>query len=150
MRHWDTGRWLTIGAALWLAAAPGLSAGEEKPAPKKAEGGAHNQDSNSPYFVLDALPVSIIRDSVGKGILVVEIGLDAKTLPARPGVEHLVPRLRDLYIRVLNLYVSRDFHLNQPADAALIKARLQMATDEVLGPGKASVLLRQILERRTK
>ncbi len=96
------------------------------------------------------MPISIIRDGMGKGILVVEIGIDGKTMDERQQVEHMIPRLQDLYIRVLNLYASRDLHIHQPANAALIKTRLQMATDVVLGPGKAVVLMRQVLERRTR
>lgn len=133
--------------ALGLAAP--AAASEPKPS-AKPEGGSHAASSNTPYFVLDPMPISIIRDSTGKGILVVEIGLDAKAMAARPEVEHMVPLLRDLYIRVLNLYTSRDLHIHQPADALLIKTRLQMATDQVLGPGKAVVLMRQVLERRTQ
>ncbi|MFO1187802.1 MAG: hypothetical protein U1E87_10370 [Alphaproteobacteria bacterium] len=113
-------------------------------------GGSKGASSNTPYFILDPMPISIIRDAAGKGILVVEIGLDAKTMSGREEVEHMVPRLRDLYIRVLNLYTSRDLHIHQPANARLIRSRLQMATDETLGKNKAVVLLRQVLERRTQ
>lgn len=124
--------------------------GEKKKSGEGDHGGSKGASSNTPYFILDPMPISIIRDGAGKGILVVEIGLDAKTMPGREAAEHMVPRLRDLYIRVLNLYASRDLHIHQPADAGLIKRRLQMATDEILGPDKAVVLLRQVLERRTQ
>lgn len=146
--------WLTALAALALAlssaAFASSSGGGEKKKSEGDHGGSKGASSNTPYFILDPLPISIIRDSAGKGILVVEIGLDAKTMPGRHEVEHMVPRLRDLYIRVLNLYTSRDLHIHEPADARLIKKRLQMATDAVLGPDKAVVLLRQVLERRTQ
>jgi hypothetical protein len=143
--------------ALWLALALNLpanpvlaSSGVPKKPEPSSEGGSKAASSTTPYFILDALPISIIRDSAGKGILVIEIGLDARTMSGRREVEHMVPRLRDLYIRVLNLYTSRDLHIHQPADALLIKTRLQMATDVILGPDKARVLLRQVLERRTQ
>jgi flagellar basal body-associated protein FliL len=148
LRNCCWGLCLVLAAGL---AAPVFAAEAKKPS-DKAEGGegGRPKSDNSPFVVLDPMPISIIRDSSGKGILVVEISLDAKSVPARPEVEHLVPILRDLYIRVLNLYTSRDLHIHQPADALLIKTRLQMATDQVLGPGKATVLMRQVLERRTQ
>jgi hypothetical protein len=140
-----------LALVLGVSAGPGLaSSGAPKKPEHSSEGGSKAASSTTPYFILDALPISIIRDSAGKGILVIEIGLDAGTMSGRRDVEHMVPRLRDLYIRVLNLYTSRDLHIHQPADAHLIKARLQMATDAILGPDKARVLLRQVLERRTQ
>jgi flagellar basal body-associated protein FliL len=146
--------WLTALAALALALSSAAFAsspgGGEKKKSEGDHGGSKGASSNTPYFILDPLPISIIRDSTGKGILVVEIGLDPKTMSGRHEVEHMVPRLRDLYIRVLNLYTSRDLHIHEPANAKLIKMRLQMATDAVLGPDKAVVLLRQVLERRTQ
>lgn len=140
---------LCLIAGLFLPVAADAS-GKPSGKPKKHEGGSRAAGSNTPYFVLDPLPISIIRDGLGKGILVVEIGLDAKTMAGREEAEHLVPLLRDLYIRVLNLYASRDLHIHRPASPELIKARLQLATDQVLGPQKATVLMRQVLERRTQ
>jgi flagellar basal body-associated protein FliL len=140
-----------LALALSLPACPALaSSGAPEKSEHSSEGGSKAASSTTPYFILDPLPISIIRDSAGKGILVIEIGLDARTMSGRREVEHMVPRLRDLYIRVLNLYTSRDLHIHQPADALLIKTRLQMATDVILGPDKATVLLRQVLERRTQ
>jgi hypothetical protein len=106
------------------------------------------ESSASPYFALDPMPISIIRDGVGRGMLVVEVGIDAKTLDERKTAEYLMPRLTDLYIQVLNLYASRDLFLHHPPDAEVIDKRLQEATDEILGPGKGVVLLRQLLVRR--
>lgn len=146
--------WLMVLCALAIAlpsaALASSSGGGEKKKSEGDHGGSKGASSSTPYFILDPLPISIIRDGMGKGILVVEIGLDAKSMPGRHEVEHMVPRLRDLYIRVLNLYTSRDLHIHEPADAKLIKKRLQMATDTVIGPDKAVVLLRQVLERRTQ
>jgi hypothetical protein len=141
-------RWTTSKAllAIALALAPLAAVADEA---KPGEGN-HAQSSSTPYFILDPMPISIIRDGVGRGILVVEIGLDAKTMDGRRDVEHMVPLLQDIYVRVLNLYTSRDLHIHQPANATLIKTRLQMATDQVLGAGKATVLMRQVLERRTQ
>ena len=125
----------------------GQSDASEKPA-GKSEGG-RGASATSPYYMLDAMPISIIREAAARGLLVIEIGIDAKTLAEREKVEHLLPRLRDLYIRALNLYAGRDLHIDEPVNPNVIKARLQTATDTILGPGQAVVLLRQILERKT-
>ena len=129
---------LILGLAALLAAAT-ARAGE---ASESAE------SSQSPYFAVDPIPISIIRDGSGRGMLVVEIGIDAGTLDERKKAEEVMPRLTDLYIQVLNLYASRDLVLHHSPDAEVIKKRLQQATDEILGAKKGVVLLRQLMVRR--
>jgi len=129
---------LILGLAALLAAAT-ARAGE---ASESAE------SSQSPYFAVDPIPISIIRDGSGRGMLVVEIGIDAGTLDERKKAEEVMPRLTDLYIQVLNLYASRDLVLHHSPDAEVIKKRLQQATDEILGEKKGVVLLRQLMVRR--
>ena len=106
------------------------------------------ESSQSPYMALDPIPVAIIRDGAGRGMLVVEFGIDAGTLDERKETERLMPRLTDLYIQVLNLYASRDLALNHSPDAEIIRTRLQQATDQILGAKKGVVLFRQLLVRR--
>jgi hypothetical protein len=106
------------------------------------------ESSESPYVALDPIPVSIIRDGTGRGMMVVEIGIDAGTLDERKETERLMPRLTDLYIQVLNLYASRDLVIHHSPDAEVIRKRLQEATDEILGAKKGVVLLRQLMVRR--
>lgn len=106
------------------------------------------ESSQSPYVALEPIPISIIRDGAGRGMLVVEIGIDAGTLDERKEAERLMPRLTDLYIQVLNLYASRDLVLHHSPDAEVIRKRLQQATDEILGAKKGIVLLRQLMVRR--
>lgn len=128
---------LIVAAA--LAAPAPASADDQKPVAESNE---------SPYIALDPMPISIIRDGVDRGMLVVEIGIDAKTMDERKIAEDQMPRLLDLYIQVLNLYASRDLTLHYPPDAEVIHKRLQQATDEILGNGKAVLLMRQLLVRR--
>lgn len=106
------------------------------------------ESSESPFVALDPIPVSIIRDGTGRGMMVVEIGIDAGTLDERKETERLMPRLTDLYIQVLNLYASRDLVIHHSPDAEVIRKRLQEATDEILGDKKGVVLLRQLMVRR--
>jgi hypothetical protein len=130
------------GLIMFAAAATPAFAAESEGKSGAAGGSA------SPYFAVEPIPVSIIRGNTGRGILVVEVGIDAGPLEEKTKAEHALPLLRDLYIQVLNLYASRDLHLGEPPDAAVIKHRLQEATDNILGKGKAKVLLRQVLARR--
>lgn len=135
---------LVLIVALAAVACPALAAGGG------TKGKASSaESSNSPYFVMEPMPVSIIKESAGMGLLVVEIGLDAKTLEDRQNIERLTPRLRDIYLQVLGLYASRDLKTSRPPNVEVIKQRLQAATDDVLGPDHATVLLRQVLVRRS-
>ena len=106
------------------------------------------EGSNSPYFAITPMPVSIIHRGRGNGLLVVEIGLDTHDISHRPHIEHLVPRLRDLYVQVLNLYASRDLKPNRPPNIEIIGARLQAATDQIVGEDyHVTVLFRQVIVR---
>jgi len=136
MRHWLA---LVIGLLALCAIGTAFASPEAK---EDAE------SSQSPYLALDPLPISIIRDGGGRGMLIVEFGIDSGTLEERKEAERLMPRLTDLYIQVLNLYASRDLVLNHSPDAETIRNRLQEATDEILGDKKGVVLLRQLLVRR--
>lgn len=137
MRSWLP---LLLGlAAICAASAANASEAESK---ESAE------SSQSPYFAVDPIPVSIIRDGSSRGMLVVEVGIDAGTLDERKQAEEQMPRLTDLYIQVLNLYASRDLVIHRSPDAEVIRKRLQEATDQILGAKKGVVLLRQLMIRR--
>jgi hypothetical protein len=118
------------------------------PARAAADTKSTAESKDSPFIAIDPMPVSIIRDGAEHGMLVVEIGIDSKTMDERKVAEYQMPRLMDLYIQVLNLYASRDLQLHYPPDAEVIRNRLQEATDEILGPAKAVVLMRQLMVRR--
>jgi len=134
---------------IWLAPILGLAAlCAATAAIASPEAKEDAESSQSPYVALDPIPVPIIRDGAGRGMLVVEFGIDAGTLDERKEAERLMPRLTDLYIQVLNLYASRDLMLNHPPDAETIGKRLQAATDQILGAKKGIVLFRQLLVRR--
>jgi len=130
---------LVCGLAVLCAAPAAIASPEAK---EDAE------SSQSPYLALDPIPVPIIRDGAGRGMLIVEVGIDAGSLDERKETERLMPRLTDLYIQVLNLYASRDLALNHSPDAEIIRTRLQQATDQILGAKKGIVLFRQLLVRR--
>lgn len=135
-----------IGLCAALAVSFGLAPG----AAEAAGGGkaTHSEGSDSPYFAVPPMPVSIIHKGRGGGLLVVEIGLDAQSIDDRAYVEHLLPRLRDLYVQVLNLYASRDLKPDRPPNVDIIGARLQAATDQIVGEKyHARVLLRQVIVR---
>jgi hypothetical protein len=132
-----------LPALFGLAALCAATAASASPEDKESA-----ESSASPYVVLDPIPISIIRDGSGRGMLLVEFGIDAGTLNERKETERLMPRLTDLYIQVLNLYASRDLVLNHSPDAETIRKRLQEATDQVLGGKKGVVLMRQLMIRR--
>ncbi len=132
----------------WLPLVLGLAALCAVTASHASEAKESAESSQSPYFAVDPIPVSIIRDGASRGMLVVEVGLDAGTLDERKQAEEQMPRLTDLYIQVLNLYASRDLAMHHSPDAEVIRKRLQEATDQILGAKKCTLLLRQLMIRR--
>ena len=97
------------------------------------------------YIQFPALTASITRATGGRGVLTVELGLDV------PGDNNLhdralasEPRLRDAYVRFLQIYASGLVPASPPNPDAIGEA-LQRSTDQVLGKPGAKLLLGTIL-----
>jgi len=128
--------WL-VGALL-LFSADGALAAHGAEGEKKKGGGLS-------YIQFPALTASITRATGGRGVLTVELGLDV------PGDNSLhdralasEPRLRDAYVRYLQIYASALTPASPPNPDAIGEA-LQRSTDQVLGKPGAKLLLGTVL-----
>ena len=96
------------------------------------------------YVQLQTLALSTIRSSGRRGVLTVEVGVDAPDPALRDKVDLYTPLLRSAYISALQPY-----GLGLPPDrlpsADYISLTLQRETDRVLGRRGAKVLLGSIL-----
>jgi hypothetical protein len=96
------------------------------------------------YVQLQTLALSTVRATGRRGVLTVEVGVDARDPALRDKVDLYTPLLRSAYISALQPY-----GLGLPPDrlpsADYISLTLQRETDRVLGRRGAKVLLGSIL-----
>ena len=102
------------------------------------------QGNTTTYTAFDALTATLRRPDGSRGILTVQGGLDVQDPALRARAAASGPRLRDAYIRTLDLYAA-SLTPGAPPDVDQIGFRLQQATDAVLGRKGAKVLLGTIL-----
>ncbi len=127
-------------APLVLAAAPGLAfAGEHGGGgEQKKKGGGES------YLQFPALTATIVRATGHRGVLSVESGLDVPDAKLRDVAMASQPRLRDAYIRFLQIYAAGLGGGALP-NTEVISAALQRSTDQVLGRPGARLLLGAVI-----
>ena len=96
------------------------------------------------YTAFDALTATLRRLDGRRGVLTVQGGLDVQDPALRARAAASGPRLRDAYIRTLDLYAA-SLTPGAPPDVDQIGFRLQQATDGVLRRKGAKVLLGTII-----
>jgi flagellar basal body-associated protein FliL len=137
---------LTLICALALAA-PALASGgghgdgEKKKlkAPKKER----NYTSLQSWVTVDGFTISIIQDGRVRGKFMVSFGLDVPDDALREKTEALMPRLRDAWLRELNLYAATSLRMRRAADVPGVSDMLQRTSDAVLGKAGSKVLMGQ-------
>jgi hypothetical protein len=92
------------------------------------------------YEKVYALTVNLFSRNRIQGQLEVSLDLEAKAREASE-LKHLRPRLQDAYTRQLTRFGQTILDTRRPLDLARLENALQASTDEVLGKGKATVLL---------
>ncbi len=122
----------TLLAALLLSVA--VSAQAE---PKKRTGG----DS---YIVLPTLTASVFSEGGGRGVLTVEVGLDATDPAMHKRAVDSLPRLQDGYTQVLAIQGSAISPGRAPNVEALAVA-LQRETDRIVGRPGVKLLLGTVM-----
>ena len=126
-------------APLVLAAASGLAfAGEHGGGEPKKKGGGET------YLQFPALTATIVRATGHRGVLSVESGLDVPDAKLREIATASQPRLRDAYIRFLQIYAAGLGGGALP-NTEVISAALQRNTDQVLGRPGARLLLGTVI-----
>ena len=95
------------------------------------------------WVMVDPFTISVIQDGTIRGTFTVNFGMDVPDATLRDKAETLMPRMRDAWLRSLNLYASTSLRPRRPADVAELSARIQQTADDVLGKPGAKVLMAQ-------
>lgn len=113
-------------------------------APSLAAAADKGKKAKTPYLELQTVAVSIMRPTGQRGVMTVEVGLDAPQAALRDRLELYLPLLHSAYVSALQPYA---YGLPPGAlpSADYIGYALQRETDRVLGQGGARVLLGSIL-----
>ena len=109
-----------------------------------AEGGEKKKGGGDSYIQFPTLTATIIRATGHRGVLTVESGLDVPDPKLFLLASQSGPRLRDAYVRFLEIYAAGLGPAGLP-DAEVISVSLQRATDQVLGRAGAHLLLGTII-----
>ncbi len=116
-------------------------------APPLSAAAAERQRTGGEGFIqLHALTANVSRGGGGgrRGLITVDVGLDAPDAAVRARAEAVQPRLRaDLYAQ-LQTYAA-GLRPGEPPNPDLLAARFQATTDRVVGRRGARVLLGAIL-----
>ena len=96
------------------------------------------------YIQLQTISASMQRAGGRRGILTVEVGIDAPDMALRDRIELLRPVLTDAYVSALQPY-ALGVPPQSPPSADYISMALQHETDRVLGRRGAKLLLGSIL-----
>ena len=109
----------------------------------KPKGGAPKRPPTSlkSWVMVDPFTISVIQDGSVRGTFTVNFGMDVPDDTLREKAETLMPRLRDAWLRSLNLYASTTLRPRRQADVAELAARIQQTADDVLGASGAKVLM---------
>lgn len=115
--------------------------------PSKPKGGTPKRPPTSlkSWVMVDPFTISVIQDGDVRGKLTVNFGMDVPDDQLRDKAETLMPRLRDAWLRSLNLYAATALRPHRQADVGELSARIQQTADEVLGKPGAKVLMAQAL-----
>jgi flagellar basal body-associated protein FliL len=97
-----------------------------------------------PRFIdVPALNVPLFADDKVAGIVLVQLKLEAIGAANESKVNHLLPRLNDAFLRELHTFIPRLLQKTQRLDVFILKKRLQMVCDRVVGKGVVSNVLIQ-------
>jgi len=137
-------RRITPSLALFVALSlsSGTAVGSDHAKPK---GAAPKRPPTSlrSWVMVDPFTISVIQDGDVRGTFTVNFGMDVPDGDLREKAETLMPRLRDAWLRSLNLYAATALRPRRQADVAELSARIQQTADEVLGKPGAKVLMAQ-------
>jgi len=129
---------LVVAVALALPAA----AGGRKPP-------VHKITQSPSYLMIDPVYTTIMDGNKTDGLLMIGIGLDVPDAGLRARVEHMMPVLRDVYVRNLMQFTATSVRPWRQPDVTQIADRLQRVTDRTLGRPGARILLAQVAMRLT-
>lgn len=145
MTTWMTRLFWALGIAA-LAAAPAL-AGPPAGPPRGGEDGPEGRVLThvNRYVRMEPLLATVQADYRVQGILLVGVGLDVPKSRDRTLVAEREVWLRAAYSEVMMTYGGRIYRWGEVPNAALIADLLQQATDRIIGPDRATVILDSVM-----
>jgi hypothetical protein len=112
-----------------------------------AAGPPKSKASDTPFVSQTQIAVTIVQASRPAGVFQADIGLLINDPEQRVRATALQPVLRDRWRRTTQEFANSFFVRGRVPDAVLLGQKLQTATDNVLGPGVARVLLASVIAR---
>ena len=109
-----------------------------------AASGAKKKGGGQSFLQLPPSAVAVVRPDGGRGVLVIETGLDVKDPSLHARADALTPRLRDAYVAALQAQAN-GLAPGSPPHADRLAGILQRETDRVLGKPGARLLLGSII-----
>ncbi|MEQ8194285.1 MAG: hypothetical protein RIB59_07330, partial [Rhodospirillales bacterium] len=104
-----------------------------------------------PRFIdVPALNIPLFADDKVAGTVLVQLKLETIGLANESKVKHLLPRLNDAFLRELHTFIPRLLQKTQRLDVFILKKRLQMVCDRVVGKGVVSNVLIQTVTNSAK
>lgn len=100
------------------------------------------------FVPFKAITVSVLERMRVRGFLTVEFGLYVTDKKLREEIDTSRRALKDAYVRVLVDYGADEAKVSVAPDLVGIAGRLQRATDNIVGAGRARVLLSQTQLRK--
>ena len=129
---------------LCLGLIAGLLAGAAMPGAALAEGAQKKKGGGLSYIQSDTLTATIVRPDGRRGVMTVDIGIDAPDSGVHNKVVLWQPRLRAIFVQWIVSYAA-GLGAGVPPNADYISICLQREVDRALGRPGAKVLLGAIL-----
>ena len=135
---------MAAAGALILAAPAGAAPSKPEPESEEARGGRAITSATS-YVALEPILAAVQADMSLRGVIHIELGLDAEKAATRRHVELEMARLRNAFNAAIAVYTGVYYTFGDVPDPDRIASLLQEATDRVLGPGEARILLGMVM-----
>lgn len=113
----------------------------------RAEAARDGVDTIGDLLVLAPFHMSVVRGGRVRGIMTVAPNLDVTDAVLRDRITRELPRVRDAYLRALDLFIDR-IDLRAAPNVARMTELLQAATDQLYGNGTTKVLITHATIRR--
>lgn len=135
-----------LGAASLLALmASGGALASAPPSEPEPDPSGRALSGASSYVRLPAVQTAVQADRRTRGMLQVNLALDAPQGRTRRLIDERQMWLRDAYAETLLLYGARIYRWGEVPDADMIGDLLQEDTDRLLGEGRARVVLDTVM-----
>jgi flagellar basal body-associated protein FliL len=126
---------------------PFASATDEDAAQNDEEGEGDERSTpkrEPPRFVdMEPLIITIFQDQKVATTIQITVKLETTGAKNEAAINKLLPRLGDAYLRDLYAFVPRLLRKTERIDVFAIKARMQLVSDKVAGPGVVDGVLVQ-------